>query len=259
MARTVIETKANLALKIGVPVDDLWIVGEALVIGILISIIAVLVALKVFTLTGVPLLIALILGGPVTNVIAVIATGIIAAVGGTVAAYYIQKIKKYLEALKEARCAKSFSQSIDKVGEYCAELVFYPQIVISMLGELSKEEIYDQLEDNFKEWGYFSDYGKNFVFETCDGNQKNIDRFVKEVVFKYQYSFDSKKYKFVKSLASSISSGSAEAKEIITPTFAKNIMRDLDEAFREFPEPNKKQQDFYDKIKAVLKKNLSNS
>ena len=117
------------------------------------------------------------------------------------------------------------------------------------------QEIYNKLEDNFKEWGYFPDFGKKLVFETYDDNQKYVDMFAKEMINRYQYTFETQKYEFLKKIWKK-NNKSKQTAEIFTTMFVKNIKRDLQETYREIRQPNKAQSEFYTKITKVLDKRL---
>ena len=252
--RTVVEIKERLAIKIGKE-DDNWDLGEIIAVGVLVAIIGFCCALKLFALTGIPLILALICGGPTVAILPLILTTIGAGLVGATAVWAAKKAKKYFDYLNEIKVRKSFSSPIDEVGKYCAQLVFQPQIILLMQGGLSKQEIYNKLEDNFIEWGYFPDFGKKFVFETYDDNEKCIKIFAKEMINIYQCTFETEKYEFIKKFWREHNK-SKQSAEIITVTFAKSIKRDLQETYREIRQPNKAQSEFYTKITKVLDKRL---
>ena len=263
MDSKVLENEDTFRIKVGVEKNAP--IGGPLLTGVLIAIIAGLLASKVFALSGIPLLIAIIMGGPTFSVFAVVATAITTLIGGTVAAYLIEKFKNDYKMLDKKMIRTSFSGgSVHDVGKYCAKLIFYPQIMLYLQSEESPSAVWKKLEANFKSWGYSTDFGTQFVFDTCKQNAKNADKFEKEIIKLYELSLDQKKYAWIsklveKNLKKQSSRGTkVEKAEILTETFIKNIRDNFLETYLVLPEPTKRNDEFYKKIIAIIDKRLGN-
>ena len=256
--RSVIDKKDIFKLKIGVDDSSFEKYVKTIIFGLLIAVIAALVSSKVFVLSGIPLLVAILCGGPVFAVIPVIIATLAAAGGAITIAYFSQKFKKEFENYNKVK--KSLSSPIDEAGKYCAQFIFHPQIIILMQSGMVKQAIYEKLKDNFRDWGYYSNYAQEFVFEVCDENEKNLNDFAKVVLTNYKLSFDTKKSEWIKSLwiksckldkAEVVKSG-----ELLTTTFAQNIKNDLLDIYDTIQKPSAKQAKFCKDVITVLDKRI---
>lgn len=260
MKMRVVENTDSFKAKIGV--DDDASIGNSLFVGGLIATIAGLVASKVFEFSGLPFLVAIIIGAPTFSVFAVVTTAFFALVGGAAVTYYVEKFKKQYKDLDRKIVRKSFSGSIHEVGKYCAKLVFYPQIMLYLQSSVSPEMIWKKLEGEFTSWGYAPDFGKQFVFDVYQQNSKNADKFENEIIKLYELSLNKKKYAWISKLVEknlrkqSSSNQKVKKSEILTETFVQNIKESFIEAYYELPETTKRNEDFYKKIIAIIDKRL---